>query len=83
MILTMDDIPKEILAATRFVAGYAVDTPDWITVKKEILKSIRPVLRMSFTTYNPQAGESILNDFEESLIQYWEKLTGYKLIRPC
>jgi len=65
------------------VAGYAVDTPDWITVKKEILKSIRPALRMSFTTYNPQAGESILNDFEESLIQYWEKLTGYKLIRPC
>jgi len=69
--------------ATNFVANYAEDVTDWTIVKKEILKSVGSDFRKSFAVQDPKTKRPTINDFEVSIIQYWEELTGRKLIRPC
>ena len=63
-----------------FVARYAANISDWITIKKELLKSLPPQYRKRFSTRDPVTKKQSMNDFEISLSKKWESITGKKLI---
>jgi len=63
-----------------FVARYTSSVSDWITIKKELLKSLPPQYRKRFSTRDPVTKKQSMNDFEISLSKKWESITGKKLI---
>jgi hypothetical protein len=71
---------EAIDASLNFVARYAADVSDWITIKKELLKSLPPQCRKRFSTRDPITKKQSMNDFEISLAKKWESITGKKLI---
>ena len=73
-------IPDRILEQTNFVASYADDCDDWVTIKKEIMRGIPSELRKNFSTRDPKTKEQNLNDFEKCLINYYKEHTGISLI---
>ena len=73
-------IPKRIIEQIEFVASYAEDCDDWVTVKKEVMRGIAPILRKNFSTRDPKTKEQWLNNFEKELITYYSNLTGIDLI---
>jgi|TARA_Y100000310_G_scaffold190315_1_gene190243 hypothetical protein len=74
------DDRDRILDQLRFVMTYVGDTDDWVTVKKQMLLGIPSNLRKNFSTRDSKTKEQWLNDFEEELINYYEQLTGVRLM---
>jgi hypothetical protein len=74
------DDRDRILDQLRFVMTYVGDNDDWVTVKKQILLGIPSSLRKNFSTRDSKTKEQRLNDFEEELINYYEQLTGVRLM---
>ena len=72
-------IPDRILEQVEFVATYAAECDDWVTVKKEVMRGIPSSLRRNFSTRDPKTKEQSLNDFERDLIKYWKRKTGIDL----
>ena len=52
---------------------------DWLIVKKYLLKSIRPDKRKKFSKRNYLSKKHTLNEYEKSLIEYYEKQFNIKL----
>ena len=73
-------IPDRIIEQINFVASYADDCDDWVTVKKEVMRGIPSTLRKNFSTRDPKTKEQWLNDFEKELISYYKKATGINLV---
>ena len=73
-------IPERIVEQIDFVASYATDCDDWVTIKKQIMRGIPSQLRKNFSTRDPKTKEQWLNDFEKELITYYKEMTGVKLI---
>ena len=72
-------IPEEILRQTNFVASYANDCDDWVTVKKEIMNGVHSTLRKNFSRRDQKTKNQYLNDFEKELIKYYKELTDIEL----
>jgi bis(5'-nucleosidyl)-tetraphosphatase len=70
----LDDV--EIEQAMNFVLSYAPHVDDWIVIKKELLKSLRPETRTKFSTRDPVTKKQVMNDFERSLAERWFNMTG-------
>ena len=71
---------EKIFEQVKFVSSYVGDCDDWVTVKKQVMLNLPPVLRKSFSTRDPKTKEQWLNDFEKELINYYRELTGVDLI---
>jgi hypothetical protein len=69
-----------IFKEVKFVSTYAEECDDWVTVKKEVMKSLPPKLRKNFSTRDPKTKEQSLNKFEESIIIYYKEITGIGLV---
>jgi len=66
--------------AIAFVSGYIGDTDDWVTVKKELLKSLPAKYRTLFSTRDPVTKRQSLNDFDRFMMEKWFRTTGTRLI---
>lgn len=66
--------------AITFVAGYAGNITDWITIKKELLKTLSPADRRYFSTRDPLSKRHSINEFEKIVMEKWQQITGNKLI---
>ena len=73
-------IPDRIIEQIDFVASYAVDCDDWVTIKKQIMRGIPSQLRKNFSTRDPITKEQRLNQFEQRVINYYRDLTGTSLV---
>jgi len=76
----MTDIDNRIVEQIDFVASYAGDCDDWVTIKKEILKGISPNLRKNFSTRDPKTKEQWLSDFDKRVIIYYRNRTSVELV---
>ncbi|MAG27616.1 hypothetical protein CMI47_18945 [Candidatus Pacearchaeota archaeon] len=63
-----------------FVASYAEDCDDWVTIKKQIMLGIPSQLRKNFSRRDQKTKEQWLNAFEIELINYYKELTGITLL---
>ena len=72
-------IPDRIVEQLEFVASYADDCDDWVTVKKEVMRGIPSPLRKNFSTRDPKTKEQQLNEFEKHVIEFWKEKTGTEL----
>tara|TARA_R110000824_G_scaffold335595_5_gene522138 strand:+ start:19 stop:285 length:267 start_codon:yes stop_codon:yes gene_type:complete len=72
-------IPSKILEQVDFVASYAVECDDWVTIKKEVMRGISSTLRKNFSTRDPKTKEQSLNNFEKNIIKLWKERTGIEL----
>jgi len=71
---------EAILDKLSFVSEYVGDCDDWVTVKKQVLLNLPPIVRKNFSTRNPKTKEQWLNNFEKDLIIYYKELTGIDLV---
>jgi len=72
-------INDRIREQVEFVASYAGDCDDWVTIKKQIMLGIPSHLRKNFSRRDQKTKEQWLNDFEIYLISYYKDLTGVDL----
>lgn len=63
-----------------FVNSYAGHVDDWATIKKELLKTLKPIERTSFSTRDPITKKQIPNDLERAIAEKWAKLSGRSVI---
>ena len=75
-----DRLPHIVLQQIEEVAKYAYDCDDWVTIKKEIMKGCPSKLRGLFSRRHPITKEQVPNEFDKSVIDYFEKVSGQKLI---
>ena len=52
---------------------------DWLVVKKYILKSVSPQKRKNFSRRNYLSKKHSINNYEKTLIEYYEKKFNIKL----
>ena len=72
-------IPDRIVREIDIVSSYAKNCDDWMTIKKEIMKSIPSNLRKLFSRRDPITKEQVPNDFDMRVIDYYFSITGVKL----
>ena len=52
---------------------------DWLVVKKYILKYLNPTYRRRFSTRDEKTKKHTINDFESSLIDYYQQQFNVRL----
>ncbi len=52
---------------------------DWLVVKKYILKYLNPTYRRRFSTRDEKTKKHTINDFENSLINYYQQQFNVRL----
>ena len=52
---------------------------DWLVVKKYILKYLNPTYRRRFSTRDEKTKKHTINDFESSLIEYYQQQFNVRL----
>lgn len=62
-----------------FVYSYAPNITDWRVLKKELLKSLPPSHRKLFSTRDNSTKRLNFNDFEKTVVEYWQKIAGVEL----
>tara|TARA_R100000664_G_scaffold34175_1_gene54657 strand:+ start:1574 stop:1840 length:267 start_codon:yes stop_codon:yes gene_type:complete len=72
-------IPLRIVEQISLIAKYADDCDDWVTIKKEIMKSIPSQMRKLFSRRDPITKEQLPNEFDLEVIQYYYEVTGIRL----
>tara|TARA_Y100000034_G_scaffold135212_1_gene206142 strand:- start:337 stop:603 length:267 start_codon:yes stop_codon:yes gene_type:complete len=72
-------IPDRVLRQINEVSLYTGDCDDWVTIKKEIMKGIPSHLRKSFSRRDPISKEQVPNNFDLSVINYYNEITGITL----
>ena len=73
------EIPQKIVDQLKEISRYAGDCDDWMTIKKEVMKSIPSSLRSLFSRRDPITKEQIPNSFDKNIIEYYYNLTGIML----
>lgn len=69
-----------IQEALTFVHGYAPMLDDWITIKKELLRSMHSEDRKFFSTRDPITKEQRTNAFERFIAERWSAMTGRAVV---
>jgi len=62
-----------------FVYSYAPNITDWRVLKKELLKSLPSCHRKLFSTRDNSTKKLNFNDFEKTVVEYWQKISGVEL----
>jgi hypothetical protein len=73
------DVPQRILEELTLLSTYIMEDDDWMAVKKQLLLSLPSSLRKNFSTRHPKTKKQSVNEFEASLIDIYEGMTGIKL----
>lgn len=76
----IQEIPDDVKQAIRFVFSYASSVTNWLVIKKEILKNIKPASRVFFSSRHPITKKQVINQFDVTVATYWEELSGNTLI---
>ena len=72
-------IPRKIQDQLNEISSYAGDCDDWVTIKKEVMKSIPSSLRKLFSTRDPITKEQNPNEFDILVMEYYYSITGKSL----
>jgi hypothetical protein len=72
-------MPQRILKELATIAVYNTKDNDWMLVKKQLLLSLPPMLRKNFSTRHPTTKKQRINEFEASVIDIYEGMTGIRL----
>ena len=72
-------VPQRILEELATIAAYSVKDDDWMLIKKQLLLSLPPALRKNFSTRHPKTKKQSINEFEVSVIDIYEGMTGIRL----
>jgi hypothetical protein len=76
----MTVIPKRLIKLIDYVYEYVGDaTNDWFAIKREIVNIFPPKDRSKFSKRHYSTKKHILNDFDQEVITYWEKISGNKI----
>jgi len=76
----MTVIPKRLIKLIDYVYEYVGDaTNDWFVIKREIVNIFPPKDRSKFSKRHYSTKKHILNDFDQEVITYWEKISGNKI----
>jgi 8-oxo-dGTP pyrophosphatase MutT (NUDIX family) len=78
--IQLSSTSHRITDALQFVASYAADARDWITIKKELLKTLPSDDRKMFSTRDPITKKQRTNEYERDLARQWTELTGKSLL---
>lgn len=70
----------EIKIALQTVFDYAYEATEWIVIKKELLKTLKPSDRTSFSKVHPKTRKQRTNQFELEIIAAWKEMGGNDLI---
>lgn len=73
-------VTSRVDEALAFVHSYAGHVDDWIVIKKELLKALRPEDRTLFSTRDPVTKRQRTNDMERQLAQRWAEMTGREVL---
>lgn len=68
---------KQVIEESIFIVNNT--TNDWVTIKKLIIKQIRPKDRSLFSRRHESTRKQLINDFEKEIIKYWFYRTGVEL----
>lgn len=66
---------NQVTSALQFIHSYAPNIDEWILLKKELLKTLPVEIRKKFSTRDPKTKKHSINQFEQSIIDEWNKLT--------
>mgnify|MGYP003131351068 CR=1 FL=1 len=77
--MSKSKIPKRITEELEEISQYAGSCDDWMTIKKEVMRSIPPNLRALFSRRDPITKEQNPNEFDMEVIEYYKSLTGVSL----
>jgi len=77
--MNIEDYDPKLKETVDFVISYTGESNDWISLKKEIMKSLPWQLRTNFSTRDRRTYEQRMNDFELMLVEYWKSRTGIEL----
>lgn len=75
-----DKISNLVEEALSFVFSYASSTDDWLKIKKELLKTLPPSERVSFSKRDPVTKKQVINEFDVLVAFRWKQLTGKDVI---
>jgi hypothetical protein len=75
------DIPDKILCELRLLVENDLHCNDWMTLKKYLLKTVSPNLRSLFSRRDSKTKIQRTNEFEASLIDTYERMSGIVLER--
>ncbi len=79
----MTVIPSHILAHIEFLTANMAEETDWLTVKKQLLRVLKPRDRKNFTTRDQLTKRHMpFNPFERAIREHWQQLTGNILEMP-
>lgn len=81
-VRSLVDDKTVITTALETVFKYAADRDEWLTVKKELLKTLPSEFRTLFSTRDPITKKQRMNDFERVLCRRWETMTGRQIVMP-
>lgn len=70
------ELSDDIIQAVHFVHSYASGETDWLKIKKEILKCVKPSSRTAFSSRHPVTKKQEINQFDVAVATYWEGLSG-------
>ena len=73
------DIPNKIIQEIDNLVKNDPNCEDWMELKRYLLTCINPELRAKFSTRDPKTKRQRLNDFEETVIDFYESTAGVKL----
>jgi len=73
------DMSHRVLEELAIISTYGMKGDDWMMVKKQLLLSLPASLRKNFSTRHPQTKKQSINEFEASLIDIYEGMTGVRL----
>jgi len=63
----------------KFIHAYAPDIKEWKVLKKELLKSLPSSHRKLFSTRDNSTKKLNFNDFEKTVVEYWQKIANVTL----
>lgn len=76
------DIPERILTELKLLPKIVGTESNWIVLKKQLLISLPHELRTHFSTRDPKTKKQSVNQFEKSVIEFYENMTGLRLELP-
>ena len=73
------NVSQKVLEELAIISSYGMKDDDWMIVKKQLLLSLPSSLRKNFSTRHPKTKKQSVNEFEASLIDIYEGMTGIRL----
>lgn len=73
-------VNDETVEALVFIKTYAGHVDDWLVIKRELLKVLKPAQRSGFSTRDPITKAQVINEHDRAVASIWSELTGRPVI---